>query len=176
MKIRDENIYRDVYGDILEVPYFLKQSNVAKIAKEELYQKKPEEITMLLYQALEENLLAARNAVESKDYTKVNEKCKRANDIVERLGGGINYEAGIIADQLHVLYEYLVEKIMEAAIHKDVAVFDETLLITRRLSDSWKQAMDMVHSGAAVKKKKVGYDDQADFTTGHDMNNLDVKH
>ncbi len=153
----------------------MKQTNIAEITKEELYQKKPEEITMLLYQALEENLLAARQAVEGKDYAMVNEKCKRANDIVERLGAGINYEAGIIADQLHVLYEYLVKKIMEAAIHKEITVFDEIFLIVRRLSDGWKQAMDTAHSGVAVKKRKVGYDDQADFNNGHDVKNLDVK-
>ena len=145
------------------------------LSKEELYKKKPEEITMLLYQALERNLLEAKRAIEQRQHSVANEKCQRSIEIVQRLGAGINYEAGIIADQLHVLYEYMVEKIIETNLKKDASLCAEILVIVQRIADSWQQAINSAQSRTVQKRKKVAYEDQTDFACTDDKTVVDLK-
>ena len=42
-----------------------------------------------------------------------NKKLQKTNDILHRLGAGLNYEAGIIADQLDTLYNYMADRVIE---------------------------------------------------------------
>ncbi|WP_026674956.1 flagellar export chaperone FliS [Alkalihalobacterium bogoriense] len=111
------------------------------ITKEALHKKSPEEITALLYEALCVNLEQAMNAIEQKEFMEANHKLQKANDIVCRLGAGINYEAGIIADQLDNLYNYISDKIIEANYTKEVRCVEEALKIVTELMSSWNKAM-----------------------------------
>ena len=58
-------------------------------------------------------------------------KLQKANDILKRLGVGINYEAGIIADQLDMLYNYMADKLIEANLKKDPEIIKEVIKNTR---------------------------------------------
>ena len=49
--------------------------------------------------------------INGKNLIDANKKLQKANDILYRLGAGLNYEAGIIADQLDALYNYMAERI-----------------------------------------------------------------
>jgi flagellar protein FliS len=151
--------------------------STATITKEELYKKKPEEITMLLYEALERNIKAAIEAINRHEFSVVNAKLKRANDIVERLGVGLNYEAGIIADQLHVLYEYLAEKLIVANMSKSTKHCEEALVIVNRVASSWQLAMVSVQDKTTIKPRKLGYDEQTDFSFNNEGYNkgFDIK-
>lgn len=83
----------------------------------------------------------AIEAIKQKDYYTSNKLLKKANDILYRLDAGINYEAGIIADQLDVLYDYMSEKLIEANINKDIKLIEEVLKIINEISTSWNQAL-----------------------------------
>ncbi len=43
------------------------------------------------------------------------------------LDAGLNYDAGIIADQLDMLYNYMADKVIEANIKKDVSILKKSL-------------------------------------------------
>ena len=58
-----------------------------------------------------------------------------------RLGAGLNYEAGIIADQLDALYNYMAEHTIEANRKKDTTMIQEVLSIAERLAEAWNTAM-----------------------------------
>ncbi|WP_078552966.1 flagellar export chaperone FliS [Bacillus alkalicellulosilyticus] len=111
------------------------------LTKEALHQKSPEEITALLYEACCSNLESAIANIEEKEYMAANESLKKANDIIHRLGAGINYEAGIIADQLETIYNYMADKIIEANYTKNTKLIQEVLTIVTELMSSWNQAM-----------------------------------
>lgn len=152
--------------------------NLATITKEEIYNKKPEELTMLLYMALVNNIKQAIEAIRVRDFHVVNAKLTKAVDIIERLGVGLNFEAGIIADQLQVLYEYMVDKLVTANITKSVEDCEEVLAIVERISDSWQEAMDKVGSGQAPMKSQVrqgSYYDQAEFATPGENLTFDLR-
>jgi flagellar protein FliS len=113
---------------------------VTLISKEALHKKSAQEITALLYEACLNNLEAAKAAINEKDLMFANEKLQKASDIVERLGVGINYEAGIIADQLDTVYNYMSDRLIQANYHKDVTAIDEVILLVTQISSAWYQA------------------------------------
>lgn len=111
------------------------------ITNDALYKKTPQEITGLLYEALYDRLEEAVEAIEKKDMMRANEKLKKANDILTRLGAGINYEAGIIADQLDALYSYMADTLVTANFKKDKHKIEEVLKVLAPIIKVWQQAL-----------------------------------
>lgn len=111
------------------------------ITKEALHKKTPQEITALLYEACINNLEDAKNAINEQDYILANEKLQKSNDILERLGAGLNYEAGIIADQLDAVYNYMADRLVQANYKKDIGAIDEVLTLVKQISSAWHQAL-----------------------------------
>ncbi|EWG11485.1 flagellar export chaperone FliS [Cytobacillus firmus] len=130
------------------------------LTEELIYKKSPQEITSMLYEACIDNLERAISALKKKDYFTSNKLLKKSNDILYRLDAGINYEAGIIADQLDALYDYMSEKLIEANIKKDVSAVEEVLKILTELSTSWNEALKNKSSVQpnTVRQKNLAYE------------------
>ena len=111
------------------------------MTEELVYQKSSQEITSLLYETLMNQLRDAIEDIKGKNLIDANKKLQKANDILYRLGAGLNYEAGIIADQLDALYNYMAERTIEANRKKDPAMIQEVLSIAERLAEAWSTAI-----------------------------------
>lgn len=130
------------------------------LTEELIYKKSPQEITAMLYETCIDTLEESIPAIKRKDYFTSNKLLKKANDILYRLDAGINYEAGIIADQLDALYDYMSEKIIEANINKDIALIEEVLKILNELCSSWNEAMKKktIAQPNAMRQKNLAYE------------------
>ncbi|MFB4164634.1 flagellar export chaperone FliS [Alteribacillus sp. JSM 102045] len=111
------------------------------LSEEFLQQKTSQELTMLLYEACERNIEEAVSSIQEKNFMKANRKFQRAIDILERLGAGLNYEAGIIAEELDALYNYMNDQLIAANLKKDKETAQHVLKILKRISVSWNSAM-----------------------------------
>mgnify|MGYP001307960886 CR=1 FL=1 len=111
------------------------------LTEEMLHQKTSQELTALLYEAAINNMEEAIEAIQQKAYMQANIHLQKTNDILHRLGAGLNYEAGIIADQLEALYEYMAERIIIANARKDIAIIEEVLRMMKEIAQAWQQAM-----------------------------------
>ncbi|WNS75093.1 flagellar export chaperone FliS [Bacillus sp. DTU_2020_1000418_1_SI_GHA_SEK_038] len=111
------------------------------LTEEFIYKKSSQEITSLLYEAMIEQLHRSIEDIEEKRFIDANKKLQKINDILYRLGAGLNYEAGIIADQLDTLYNYMAERVIEGNKKKDASVIGEVLSIAERLASSWNEAL-----------------------------------
>lgn len=111
--------------------------------EKELMNMKPQELTALLYQAFLEKLRGSIKALEEGNPLGSNYMLQGCNDILERLGAGINYKAGIIADQLEALYDFCSEKLLEANIKKDKEMMHQILKIMENISQGWFTAMEI---------------------------------
>ncbi|WP_245741840.1 flagellar export chaperone FliS [Anaerobacillus arseniciselenatis] len=133
------------------------------ISKEALHKKSPQEITALLYEACINNLEDAKTAINEKDFVLANEKLQKSNDILERLGGGINYEAGIIADQLDTVYNYMADRLVQANYNKDVTAIEEVIKLVTELSSAWHEAMKKSKDSQpkTMKQKANAYEQMA---------------
>lgn len=119
------------------------------LTKEWIYQKNSQELTSLLYEACLDNLEHAIAAIETKDYVEANIKLQKVNDILERLGVGLNYGAGVIADQLDTLYNYMANKVVTANMKKDTASLKEVANMIEMLASAWNEAIKNKEAGAS---------------------------
>ena len=144
------------------------------LAEEQLHKKTPEELTTLLYNSCIENLEQAKLEISNANYQNANIFLQKANDILYRLGAGINYEAGPVSDQLEIMYNYMAEKLIQANITKSNILIDEVLGIIRIINDAWVEAMTKVSEGTnlnvKVKNKVSAYDQ--DYTNSYNDVNL----
>ncbi|MFE8701669.1 flagellar export chaperone FliS [Cytobacillus sp. FJAT-54145] len=131
------------------------------ITEELIYQKNPQEITSILYEACLTNLEDSLEALKRKDYEHVNKKLQNVNDILHRLGAGINYEkGGIISDQLDAIYNYLADRLIQANFYKDEKVIHEVLNIITMIATAWNEAMskNKDNTPIQVKKRHMAYE------------------
>ena len=111
------------------------------LTDEWIYQKNSQELTSLLYEGLSDLLKESIEDIKDKKYIDANKKLLKANDILYRLGAGLNYEAGIIADQLDALYNYMADRVIEGNKKKDITIIQEILSISERLDSTWNESM-----------------------------------
>jgi len=125
------------------------------ITESAIHQKTPQEITGLLYEGCMDFMEKAIEAIETKDYLDANYYLQKANAILHRLGGGINYEAGIIADQLDMLYNYMAGKFILANLNKDSQPIKEALNVLEEISTTWNQALKTKAVQPNVQQRRV---------------------
>lgn len=136
------------------------------ISEESLYQMTSQELTTLLYEALEKNLIRASDAIVGGRLTDANLFLQRCNDIVQRLGVGINYEAGIIADQLEHIYNHMADCLIKANLAKDLAYIEEVQRLLGMITGAWREASQKTSSkpdGSSAVKRKINAYDQSAF-------------
>lgn len=107
----------------------------------------PEELTLMLYDGAIKFMNIGKYNIENKDMEKSHGALIRAQDIILELKLSLNkdYE---ISDNLDTLYDFVMEKLLDANINKKAEPIDEALEIITEIRDTWKEAMKSV-------KKKV---------------------
>lgn len=130
------------------------------ITEDALFKKTPQEITALLYEACLTNLEESIDDINNKDYVIANKKLQKANDILHRLGAGLNYEAGIIADQLDALYNYMADKVVEANYNKDTEIIEEVIKALEPIALAWNEALKKKPSqgSGGLRNKALAYE------------------
>jgi flagellar secretion chaperone FliS len=111
------------------------------LTEEMIYKKTSQEITSLLYEACLMSLEEAIESINKKDFVLANQKLQKGNNILQRLGVGLNYEAGIISDQLDMIYNYMADKLIEANIKKDSFIIKEVIGILEDISQAWNETL-----------------------------------
>jgi flagellar protein FliS len=73
---------------------------------------------------------------------------------------GINYEAGIVADQLDSLYNYLADRVVQANYLKDPTIIDEVIKNVELIAASWNTARkkNLDTQPKAIKQKTNAYE------------------
>ncbi|OMP65808.1 flagellar export chaperone FliS [Domibacillus epiphyticus] len=128
------------------------------ITKEMIYQKTPQQITALLYEAGLEQFSKASACLQEGKLVEANLAMQRINDIVERLGAGINYEAGIIADQLDQVYNFIADTVIQANLNKDNVKLSDAQRLFETLAEAWNEAMKTAPAKVPVKRKQNAYE------------------
>jgi flagellar secretion chaperone FliS len=129
------------------------------LTKEVLYQKSPQELTALLYEGIMTNLEESIELIGAKKMVEANSKLQNANDILHRLGVGLKYEAGPIAEQLDTLYNYMANQLITANIRKDPQIIKNMLKIIQPIAQAWNETLKKkVHSQSSLSKKVSVYE------------------
>ena len=125
------------------------------ITEELIYHKSPQELTAMMYEKLIQNIGEAIIAIQHSDYFTANEKIKQCNDILYRLGIGLTYQAGIIAEQLDTLYNYMSERLIMANFKKDTFILCEVQQMMKKLSNAWNEVLKATPNTSSFRKNKL---------------------
>lgn len=141
------------------VDIFIGGTAMEVLTDEILYQKNSQELTAFLYEGFITNLEESLELIERKNFIEANEKLQKANDILERLGVGLRYEAGPIAEQLDTLYNYMAGQLIDANLHKDKQIILHVLKVIQPIAEAWNEIIKKkVHTQSSIAKKVSAYE------------------
>lgn len=103
-------------------------------------QASPEELTLMLYNGAIKFCNKAILAIKDNDINAAHQNIIRVEDIILEFRATLNFDYEISND-LDRLYEYLLRRLTEANLAKDVEILEEVNEFLRGLRDTWKEAM-----------------------------------
>ncbi|EOD00378.1 flagellar export chaperone FliS [Caldisalinibacter kiritimatiensis] len=110
----------------------------------------PEELTLMLYNGAVKFIKQGKVFLEQKDMEKAHNSIVRAQDIISELNITLNMDYEI-SKNLRSLYTFILERLMDANIKKDIKILDEVLPLVEELRDTWKEAMQLAKKNRNVK-------------------------
>jgi len=137
------------------------------LTEELLYQKTSQQLTSMLYEKAILNIEESIEHIHNKDFYTANENLKNTSDILHRLGVGLKYEAGVIAEQLDTIYNYVAERVVEGNMKKDITILQDAHHVLKEISVAWNKAMseEVVQKRPSIRRKLSSYESQISTTT-----------
>lgn len=106
----------------------------------------PEDRVALLYDGTRRFVDRALRALEREDYEEVSRNVGKAQRILEELSAALNFEAGQIAENLFLLYDYWSWRLGQGLIHKDPSAFREVSAALADMHEAWVEAAKAVRA------------------------------
>ncbi|MEW9093536.1 MAG: flagellar export chaperone FliS [Clostridiaceae bacterium] len=83
----------------------------------------------------------AKNAIEEKNAKKAHENIIKTENIFYELIASLDVErAGSWGKSLVQIYEFIIQRLVDANIKKDVAIMDEVIPLIEEVRDTWEDA------------------------------------
>ncbi|WP_315121931.1 flagellar export chaperone FliS [uncultured Clostridium sp.] len=83
----------------------------------------------------------SKNAMEEKDVKKAHENIIKTENIFYELIATLDVErAGSWATSLVQIYEFIIQRLVDANMKKDVAIMDEVIPLIEEVRDTWEEA------------------------------------
>jgi flagellar protein FliS len=104
----------------------------------------PARLLVALYDRLVLDLERAEAAIERTDVSGAHTALVHAQDIVNELYATLDTNVWAAGAQLASVYEYVLQQLVAANVHKDATVVAECRTIIEPLADAWRQAAGVV--------------------------------
>ena len=100
----------------------------------------PRRLVLMCYEGALGSLKTAREKYISGEYELKGKAIQKTQDILSLLMSSLNFEkGGEIARNLEALYNYMLRRIIEGDMKKDVKAFDEVIFMLSELESAWKE-------------------------------------
>lgn len=100
----------------------------------------PAEVTLMLYEGAIKFCNIAITAIERGEIMKAHTNIKKAQRIITEFRTTLDFKYPVAQD-FERIYVYLLERLLEANVKKDVAILEEVNEHLRSLRDTWKEVM-----------------------------------
>lgn len=100
----------------------------------------PGELTLMLYNGAIKFIKQAKAAMEEKNVVKAHEACLKVQNILYELMSTLNNEYSI-SKELAKMYDYMLHRMIEANMQKDITILSEVEDFFIQFRDTWKEAM-----------------------------------
>ena len=99
----------------------------------------PKKLVIMCYEGAIENLKIGKEKLLRDDYEATCDALVKAQDIINELLCSLDFEkGGSIADNLHSLYNYMLRRIMQGSVNKDVRALNEIIDMLNELLSAWQ--------------------------------------
>lgn len=98
----------------------------------------PEELTLMLYEACEANIIQGIAFLKKKNYEQANISLQKAEQIINEFRCTLNFDYEI-SKSLDSLYSYIYKNLVNGNIKNDVKLIEEVLSIVQELKSTWQQ-------------------------------------
>lgn len=103
----------------------------------------PEELTLMLYDGAIKFMNIGKYSIENQDIQKSNSSLIRAQDIINELNYSLNMDYDISKD-MRDLYDFILSRLIDANIEKNIEPIDDALEIVYEMRDTWKEVIRQV--------------------------------
>lgn len=100
----------------------------------------PADLTLMLYNGALKFIKQGKSAMEEKNVVKAHESSLKVQNILYELMSTLNKDYPISKEFLK-LYEYMLQRTIEANMKKDVEILSEVEDLFVQFRDTWKEAM-----------------------------------
>jgi flagellar biosynthetic protein FliS len=108
--------------------------------KNSILTSSPEELTLMLYNGLVKFIMQAQMSIEKKDMAKAHSCIVRSKEILTCFENTLEMKYTVSNDLLK-MYEYMLARLTQANIKKDLKILDEILGMAKGMRDTWAEAM-----------------------------------
>lgn len=109
-------------------------------AKNKVLTASPAELTLMLYEGAIKFCNIAIVGIENKDMEKAHINIRKVENIIAEFQATLDHKYPV-ADDFENVYNYLMERLVEANLKKDTEILNEVLGHLRTMRDTWKEVM-----------------------------------
>lgn len=102
----------------------------------------PAELTLMLYDGAIKFCNIAIVAIEKKDIEKAHNNIVKVERIIQEFQATLDHKYPVAKD-FDQVYTYLIRRLREANMKKDVEILEEVLKHLRTMRDTWKEVMTL---------------------------------
>jgi flagellar secretion chaperone FliS len=127
----------------------------------------PVRLVIICYEGVIDNLKLAKEKMKEKNYEKKAKALIKAQDIIAELKCSLDFEkGGKIANNLESLYNYMLRRILQADLNKDIGPIDEVIKMFNELLSAWQAVASRGDSEIQLAEKHV-YKERGTMVAGH---------
>ena len=101
----------------------------------------PAKLLLMLYDGALKSIQGAKVGMMEKDFEKANDHLTRTQDIIFELMNSLNLEKGEVAHNLFLLYDYMIQQLVQSNIYKDPQILSQVESLLKDLREAWKEAI-----------------------------------
>ena len=100
----------------------------------------PMRLVILCYEGAIDSLKRAKERFIAKDFEGKAKAITKAHDIINELMQALDFErGGDVAKSLDAMYNYMLRRILEGDLKKDLSKLDETICMLEELKSAWEE-------------------------------------
>jgi flagellar protein FliS len=113
----------------------------------------PMELIIILYEGAIASCARARELFGAKRRTETCQALIRAQNMIRELRNSLDLSRGEIAQGLHRLYSYMIQRLIQANVQRKPESIDEVSRMLTELKQTWSQAVEQNGGEAALEDR-----------------------
>ena len=121
-------------------------------ASSEAYCAPPHRLVQMLMSGALTGIANAKGSIERKHHEERHKEVSWTISVIEALRGALDMEqGGEIANNLDMLYDYMIRRLYEADVHQDVPALDEVAGLMKEIKTAWDAMPDVLKNAQNIQ-------------------------